>query len=414
MKEFAKNPFFYLSFILIILLGFQVAQFVRAAFVEPTEPFPGGNPPTPLDTSGSDQVKAGSIYFPGLGAAGVKVGGGTIVTDNGVVLFAKESNGVQTPALLLRDSFNNSALYFGSGGNLFINTASGRQAAAITSGASPSTALTTGFNLDFNGSVNAGSLCISGDCKTAWSQVGGGSVTGQWTVSGNDIRYSAGNVIVDKYVFEDQSSYPDALTQSAAVCVDDRPGLIYEKSAGGTIARLYVSGTNQAGTWGVGCGNDPGPGQANQGKVLFLSWDWAKTSDPIVRIVLGDVNNPSLFSLATTYNVNTPTDTRVLAGRVYTAGGAQNPNLVLSVSWFKSRRPSYKQSYLAGNLSEEVDVMKSGLRLNQQNEPLPPCPGPGNINVGLLWVRNSTLQACSNYSALINEVQSTVLGWHEL
>ena len=42
------------------------------------------------------------------------------------------------------------------------------------------------------GQVNAsGGLCIAGDCKTAWSQVGGGS---QWTSGANSISYSAGNV----------------------------------------------------------------------------------------------------------------------------------------------------------------------------------------------------------------------------
>ena len=51
-----------------------------------------------------------------------------------------------------------------------------------------------GFKFDVQGgSVNAsGGLCIAGDCKTAWSQVGGGS--SQWSTSGSTISYSAGNV----------------------------------------------------------------------------------------------------------------------------------------------------------------------------------------------------------------------------
>jgi hypothetical protein len=41
------------------------------------------------------------------------------------------------------------------------------------------------------GSVNAsGGLCIAGDCKTAWSQVGGS----QWTTSGSSVSYNTGNV----------------------------------------------------------------------------------------------------------------------------------------------------------------------------------------------------------------------------
>jgi hypothetical protein len=50
-----------------------------------------------------------------------------------------------------------------------------------------------GFKLDVQGGqINAsGGLCINADCKTAWSQVGGGS---QWTTSGTTINYSTGNV----------------------------------------------------------------------------------------------------------------------------------------------------------------------------------------------------------------------------
>jgi hypothetical protein len=50
-----------------------------------------------------------------------------------------------------------------------------------------------GFKFDVQGgAVNAsGGLCIAGDCKTSWSQVGGAS---QWTTSGTNLLYNSGNV----------------------------------------------------------------------------------------------------------------------------------------------------------------------------------------------------------------------------
>ena len=49
-----------------------------------------------------------------------------------------------------------------------------------------------GYKLDVQGGTinSSGGLCIAGDCKTAWSQVGGS----QWTTSGTTINYSTGNV----------------------------------------------------------------------------------------------------------------------------------------------------------------------------------------------------------------------------
>jgi len=50
--------------------------------------------------------------------------------------------------------------------------------------------LSPAYKLDVSGAVNATSgLCLSGDCKTAWSQVGGS----QWTTSGSSVYYN-GNV----------------------------------------------------------------------------------------------------------------------------------------------------------------------------------------------------------------------------
>ena len=50
------------------------------------------------------------------------------------------------------------------------------------------------YRLDVQGgSINSsGGLCIAGDCKTAWSQVGGGG--SQWITNGTTINYGTGNV----------------------------------------------------------------------------------------------------------------------------------------------------------------------------------------------------------------------------
>lgn len=49
--------------------------------------------------------------------------------------------------------------------------------------------------LDVGGLINSTQgLCIAGDCKTAWSQVGGGGGPSQWTTAGTSIYYQSGGV----------------------------------------------------------------------------------------------------------------------------------------------------------------------------------------------------------------------------
>ena len=66
---------------------------------------------------------------------------------------------------------------------------------------------TPGQRLDVQGgAINAsGGLCIAGDCKTAWSQVGGGT-SSQWTTAGANIHYTTGNVAIGTSVSCSQAS----------------------------------------------------------------------------------------------------------------------------------------------------------------------------------------------------------------
>jgi hypothetical protein len=68
-----------------------------------------------------------------------------------------------------------------------INYSTGNVGIATTS---PSERLEVTGNIKASGSVNsAGGFCISGDCKTAWSEL-----ASQWNTSGTTINYSTGNV----------------------------------------------------------------------------------------------------------------------------------------------------------------------------------------------------------------------------
>jgi hypothetical protein len=91
---------------------------------------------------------------------------------------------------------------------------------------------TPAYKLDVVGQINSsGGLCISGDCKTSWSQVGGSS---QWTTSGSGIYYT-GNVSIGTNAI----SYPLFVSTSS-------DNLFAIQRTGATYPTIFKQGTDGA------------------------------------------------------------------------------------------------------------------------------------------------------------------------
>src|SRR5215207_6116058 len=105
---------------------------------------------------------------------------GTYVAPGGISFV---SNGTISPGSVPMD------ILFRAG-----STGTGVERMRITSGGNVGVGTATpGFKFDVQGGqVNAsGGLCIAGDCKTSWSQVGNSS---QWATSGTNAYYTSGSV----------------------------------------------------------------------------------------------------------------------------------------------------------------------------------------------------------------------------
>ncbi|HYW74742.1 MAG TPA: hypothetical protein VE961_27195 [Pyrinomonadaceae bacterium] len=119
------------------------------------------------------------------------VTGGPGTTKGGVKL----GNGGSTYGQLYFDNSNNNVVLQQqyASGDLLLGTNSATNLTIKSGGNVGIGSTLPGYKLDVQGGqVNAsGGLCINGDCKTTWSQVGGSS---QWANNSSGINYSSGNV----------------------------------------------------------------------------------------------------------------------------------------------------------------------------------------------------------------------------
>jgi hypothetical protein len=126
-------------------------------------------------------------------------------------------SGTTVPGAIIFSTFGSGGggiLTLNSSGNVGINTT------------------TPSYKLDVQGGqINAsGGLCIAGDCKTAWSQVG----NSQWTTSGSGIYYT-GNVSIGTTTI----SYPLFVSTST-------DSLFVIQRAGATYPTIFKNGTDGA------------------------------------------------------------------------------------------------------------------------------------------------------------------------
>ena len=131
-----------------------------------------------LDVNGNVNFRGGSTFFKqstGLaGGEGMAIGVGATVNNEAAMTMSVYRAGVYTPRISV-SNFGHIILQPNNDLNVGIGVASPNN-----------------YKLDVAGQVNSsGGLCIAGDCKTAWSQVGGPT---QWSLNGTNLFYNGGNV----------------------------------------------------------------------------------------------------------------------------------------------------------------------------------------------------------------------------
>ena len=243
-----------------------------------------------LDVNGNVGFRGGATYFKqssGLaGNEGAAIGIGGTVNNEATFALSVYRAGAYTNRLYV-NQFGHVILQPNNDLNVGIGVAS------------------PAYKFDVSGQVNSsGGLCIAGDCKTAWSQVGGAS---QWSLNGTTLYYNDGHVGI-----------------GTTTPVFD-----------GNVASKYLSvtaGTNAFGSIGAGGGT------ANTGAVVgqyaFVNTALG-TTDKRVATIVGSTDTATNNGMIDFYTANAGVFTAGPRMRINSAGnigiGTTNPGGLLSV-----------------------------------------------------------------------------------
>lgn len=188
--------------------------------------------------------------------------------------------------------------------------------------------------------------------------IGTTSPDGKLHVADSGVAATDGNLVVDGVVVSGVRAYANKLTNDGNVCIDDRPGILYERN--GDVARVYAIGANPSGVWFGNCAADPGFWNTNSAKTLFLEWNWLNTRDPLVHIEEGRWNDnivcgysgcgpagPPFLEVHTALDVTRSTlnDTRALGPRIYTGSGSATVPVRMQATWSKPVAPAVAPNY---------------------------------------------------------------------
>lgn len=214
--------------------------------------------------------------------------------------------------LQFQNTSNTPLLYLKSTGNLGIGTT------------------TPGYKADVQGgALNAsGGLCIAGDCKTAWSQVG----SSQWTTSGSNVYYNTGNVglgttspanplTVARSGSAPWTSRPASELLQLVDRTDNTPQILFSSAFNGMNLRYTATnGISANQRLGIVTGGGLEAFVVNNDGYVGLGTTSPTslfTSDKVVHISSG--TNPHLRITDTTNTVNTFMDSENSSGNVGTA-----------------------------------------------------------------------------------------------